>query len=199
MIHSLIMLERDFLKPEDFILRVDSGNFHDDKAATQLAYDMRRGIYQPIIKIGFDGDILYRLVPEPFGLQAHPRDGGGVTGRPMLGSHFLGVNSTVQPKGPAGPASRREANLSEISTNSGESEDANAPGFIFFQLGDLQYAKIPAGQHGWPENALSLEWESTGFNLVARLGPTGRVESIWAIYNMFPEDEMDWWRNPVTH
>ncbi|KAL2130039.1 hypothetical protein VTI74DRAFT_6968 [Chaetomium olivicolor] len=119
----------------------------------------------------------------------------------MLGSHFLGVNTSVQPKQPAGPASRREANLSETSACSAESEDADAPGFVFFQLGDLQYATLPAGQHGWPDNDTirRLDWESTGFNLFARLGPTCRVESIWAIYNMFPEDEMNWWRNPVSH
>jgi hypothetical protein len=55
--------------------------------------------------------LLYRLVPDPFGLQPHDID-PPATNHQVLPLCFLGMNETVQPRQPALPVSRRKANLS---------------------------------------------------------------------------------------
>ena len=118
-----------------------------------------------------------------------------VAGRPLLPPCFLGINTTVQPREPAVPANRRKANLSEISAHSAESDDADAPGFTFFQLGDLEYARRRDDQHGWPDcddrddqRGAGLDWTPTNFVLVARLSPSGNANGIYAVYDMFQND-----------
>ncbi|KAK4033290.1 hypothetical protein C8A01DRAFT_19752, partial [Parachaetomium inaequale] len=188
---------------EEFVQQIDSANLLDNKnkPIDKLLQAMGK-TNSPWISIGFDGCILYRLVPEAFGLQAHPREKATTASgsRPLLPRCFLGLNSTVQPHEPAVPANRRQANLSEISACSAESDDADAPGFAFFQLGELQYARRQNGREGWPENddverAEFLSWRPTGFNLVARLGPSGARaggHGIYAIYDMFPRGDDDY-------
>lgn len=172
--------------------------------------------FRSYVIVGVNGNILYRFLIDAEDLQAHPKDAAheAELRKPttrMLGSHFLGVNTTVQPQEPAEPASRRVPNLSETSTISTVNDDSNAPDFVFFQVGDLQYAELPDGKEwGWPNDEdrahYHLGWKYTAFNLVARLDLTGRVDSIYAIYNMFPietdpdeyADEDDDIRNKVT-
>ncbi|KAK4150989.1 hypothetical protein C8A00DRAFT_17552 [Chaetomidium leptoderma] len=183
---------------EEFVKQVDSANFLDGNIITQLIPAIQKNI-RPCIPIGFDGDTIYRLDPEVFGLWAQPRDDD-----PEPDDPFLGINSTVQPREPARPANRRQANLSEMSACSAESDDANVPGFVFSQLGELQYATRRDHQQGWPDDDddkanKELHWMPSGFNLVARLSSSARTDGIFAIYNMFPRDDFDWKRHQITH
>jgi hypothetical protein len=146
-----------------------------------------------IVPMGFEGHILYRLADNPFTLQAHPR-AKSILNPPnnlYMRSCLLGVNSTVQPHEPAEPKARRQANLSEISTQPVDNDDAGAPGFVFFQLGDLQFTERRNGRQG-PWNAdddrklsTAVGWRTSGFVVVVRLGPSGYADGIYAIYNMF--------------
>jgi hypothetical protein len=91
------------------------------------------------------------------------------------------------------PSNRRRKNRSEDSTRSGESTDEDhnqAPGFIFYQLGDLQYARHDHEDSDTlvkqPANMEYYGWQSTGFYLVARLTVSGHMGGVYAVYDMFP-------------
>jgi hypothetical protein len=180
------------LTADKFIIQVDSIDFLSNDG-NELVEAMDK-LYSIVVPIGFDGNILYRLLTDPFTLQAHPREDTATPSSDLLlQSYFLGVNPTVQPREPAVPANRRQANLSETSTRSAESDDVDMPGFEFFQLGELEYARRRDGRSGpWnndDERDLPFGWRKTGFVMVARLGPSRRVDGIYAIYNMWFRDE----------
>ncbi|OIW23324.1 hypothetical protein CONLIGDRAFT_637746 [Coniochaeta ligniaria NRRL 30616] len=153
------------------------------------------------VPVGSDSEYAYRLVPGPHGLVPHDRNlspwSQGYAREPLLEHELLGVNLSVQPREPPLPANRRRTNMSEESTRSGQSDDENnplAPGFIFFQLGELQYVfhdLEDADLLGAPAQAIlarenDYSWESTGFYLVARLGTTGKMAGVYAVHDMFP-------------
>jgi hypothetical protein len=81
----------------------------------------------------------------------------------------------------------------------GADADADAPGFIFFQLGPLESIKRKEGRLGpWKdeeedeiEENTPHEWEDTGFVLVARLSRSGHLDGIYAIYDMTYEYTCD--------
>jgi hypothetical protein len=80
-----------------------------------------------------DGDI-YRTLPGAYGLrpdQLKPKTGG----LELVSDSVLGVNTNVQTRNPVG---RREANLSEESTQSNTSDDSDVGGFVFHQIGTLE-------------------------------------------------------------
>ncbi|KAK3345920.1 hypothetical protein B0T25DRAFT_583207 [Lasiosphaeria hispida] len=140
------------------------------------------------VPIGHDQDFVYRLLADPDGLVPHNRHMGHFTPaeEPLLPCYILGVNTTVQPCEPALPASRRKANLSEVSTHSAESDDNEAPGFIFFTLGPLEYSRhrlVGGSSSVVDENG--LEWKRTGFCLIARVGDFGHISGVYATYDMF--------------
>lgn len=118
---------------------------------------------------------------------------------PLIHHCILGGNTTIQPRKPATPTSRRKANLSEVSTYSAESDnECRCPGFIFSSFGELEYAMHLEGKNS--SSALAetiaatvedddLGWTATGFNSVARLGEFGSINGVYAIYNMVYFDE----------
>ncbi|KAK3938960.1 hypothetical protein QBC46DRAFT_355417 [Diplogelasinospora grovesii] len=193
------------LSRNEFVEKVDSQNLLQKSILHEFTQSMELEI-RPWIPIGFDKHHLYRLVPEPYGLQpqsvALPEDCDYAT---LLPECILGLNSTVQPKEPTVPTSRRQANLSEESVRTAESDD-DAPGFVFFQLGELEAAPYPQKDdaEGWPcvdgvFQGDDYDWKPTGFYLVAKLNPFGSADGIYAIYNMFPEDEFTGTRDQITH
>lgn len=192
--------DRFILEPKDFIAQVDSANLIQESFLDHIVFSMTRAP-RPIIPIGSDRHFLYRLVAEPHGLQSQDRNSSSTTktsdSHPLIEFVILGLNPTVQPQEPAVPTNRQIANLSETSTHSAESEDDNqAPGFIFFQLGELEYTSYNQEQ-GW--SSTEDDWEKTGFNLVARLGEFGQINGVYAIYNMYPFDEITQDYQQVTH
>jgi hypothetical protein len=190
------------LSAPDFISVVDKAHL------VQWSDDLSNFVVSAIIHgrklsipVGFDSEYVYRLVPNPLGLIPHDRNLSSTTKdarrEPLLQRYLLGVNFNVQPWQPKSSASSRTMNMPDESPRSGQSKvESNAliPGFIFFQLGELQ-----AASHGLqsvysgPEARKTLleqqddhSWEPTGFYLVARLGPTGKMAGVYAIYDEFP-------------
>jgi hypothetical protein len=113
-----------------------------------------------------DGDI-YRILPGACGLrpdQLKPKTGG----LELVSDNVLGVNTNVQTRNPVG---RREANLSEESTQSNTSEDSGVGGFVLHQIGPLE---------SWgdePENFLNME--DAGPRPMAANGILRRDEAHW--------------------
>lgn len=180
---------------EEFVRHVETMNFLNTKDCDNLIETM--DTYEIHIPIGFDDCAFYRLFfYSDLLLRAHPRKDtiAAQSGDSMLGPCFFGVNVTVQPRRPAGPASGRRANLSEASIQTVESADAeaDAPGFILFQLGFLDAAEREEGrpspwkdkEDGGIEWNVDYGWEETGFVLVARLSRSGHIDGIYAIYDM---------------
>jgi hypothetical protein len=136
--------------------------------------------------------VLYRLLVNPWELQPHQTAPPTTTASQVLPDWFLGLNSTIQPRYPALPLSHRKAGLSEQSTASADSDDAEqSPGFEFFQLGRLEWVedspwdRAQAGFYG-PDGP---DWLDTAFVVVARLSNTGHCDGIYIVADMFPEDE----------
>lgn len=187
------------LTAEEFVGQVESMNFLSKRACDNLI--QFKGMATITIPIGFNGRILYRLETSHGPLRPHSRKNKTIA-RPssdsLLDTCFLGVNVTVQPANP--PGNHRRANLSQRSTRSVESTEAevDAPGFVFFKLGHLTYHIRKEGQQGpWrkqdDKGSYDSPWQRTGFGLVVRLTPSGYADGVYAIYDM--HDDIN--RNPV--
>lgn len=189
------------LTPARFIEIADSINFLDPTERKELLPGLTWG-YRPWILLGYENTTFYRLLPSIYNLkpqqQEYPK-----TNYEVLDTAFLGVNTTVQPREPSQPLNRRALNLPEQSTQSAESDDADAPGFVFHELGELQCLEYETSA----EMPTTLEegedcigdWEPTGFSVVARLSDSGHSNGIYAIYNMNPCDELSGKREQITH
>ncbi|KAL7788378.1 hypothetical protein V8C37DRAFT_418387 [Trichoderma ceciliae] len=190
------------LTPAQFVQITDTINFLNPVERARLLPGLQWE-YRPWVPVGYKNNTLYRLLPSIGSLSPqqyeHP-----LTNYELLPTTFLGVNTTVQPHEPALPLNRRAANLSEQSTitQSAESDDKEAPGFIFHELGVLQYLECDTID----EMPTTLEegdncesdWEQTGFCIVARLSDLGYLHGIYVLYNMNPLHE-DGTRKQVTH
>ncbi|KAM7209081.1 hypothetical protein V8F20_000690 [Naviculisporaceae sp. PSN 640] len=212
-------MEPPELSAPAFINVIDTKGLIQESRALELAIAMIES--RPLVPVGSDNKFLYRLLADPYSLVSQDKNTGFFSkdgkNQRLIDRHTLGVNTTVQPRLPAVPLSRRKQNLSEESTgSSAESDDHNqAPGWIFYQLGELQ-----ATQYNWKNNrtwsqssvreALDVlkeredtemdVWTNTGFNLVARLdNNTGRCAGIYAIFNMCPENPQTYYREQITH
>ncbi|KAH6649576.1 hypothetical protein F5144DRAFT_9059 [Chaetomium tenue] len=191
------------LTPEEYVRHVDSMSFHSMKARDKL-----KSASHLIVPIGFDGPFIYRLLISLADEQTHIW--GDVEAErarlseSLMGPCFLGVYLTVNPRE---PSYSEPGNLSETSRRSVESADADAPGFPFFHLGELEYGERRNGRQGpWGdghEEKLSKKgakrsggWRETGYGLVARLNPSGYADGIYIMMHnidgeiplMYPSD-----------
>jgi hypothetical protein len=163
---------------KDFAQEVDSVNFLQCKPTDRLITSFIKN-YRTPIPIGFESNLVYRLVPNQYWLLAHDEIFQDGPDRSLLPRSFLGFNTTGQPREPT-PANRQKPNPS--------GDDADPPGFVFFQLGVLERAWLKRGEQGWPADEASLYWDTTEFSLVARVGPDGKADGIYAVYNVFQQD-----------
>ncbi|PTB62963.1 hypothetical protein BBK36DRAFT_1162742 [Trichoderma citrinoviride] len=188
------------LTPARFVELADSINFYNPAERKELLPGLEWAV-RPWIPVGYEQTTLYRLVPSLDRLVPQSSE-CPQTSYQVLDTAFLGVNTTVQPREPARPLNRRAPNLSEQSTQSAESDGADAPGFVFHQLGALECvecetaAEMPSTLEQGDD---SDDWEPTGFAVVARLSPAGRMDGVYAIYNMNPVDLDTFKREPVTN
>ncbi|UKZ69262.1 uncharacterized protein TrAtP1_010274 [Trichoderma atroviride] len=188
------------LTPARFIQIADRINFLNSTERKELLPGLTWA-FRPWIPLGYEDTTFYRLLPSIHNLTPQKQD-FPKTNYEVLDTAFLGVNTTVQPREPSQPLNRRALNLSEQSTQSAESDDADAPGFVFHELGELQCLECDT----FAEMPTTLEegdnyrgtWEPTGFSVVARLGNFGRMDGIYVIYNMNPCDEHSGLRRQVT-
>ncbi|KAI5859981.1 hypothetical protein GGS23DRAFT_583344 [Durotheca rogersii] len=197
----------------DFVAQIDSANLMDKTVRIKLTRSAMENI-PPVVPIGSDIDNLYRLVVDPYHLIPHDQNCSYRTldgTEELMSGCILGVNTTIQPREPALPVSCRNANLSERSTRSAESDDDDTPGFIFFQLGTLQYA-WHNHEDNWSSDIAeevaatmdddddgNVDWLDTEFYLVARLGQSGRTTGVYAIYNMFQTYGNSCYRRQIVH
>ncbi|KAL7936453.1 hypothetical protein V8C35DRAFT_295526 [Trichoderma chlorosporum] len=191
----------NILTPARFVEIADSINFFSKTERDELLPGLT-WTYRPWIPLGYENTTLYRLLPSVHNLT--PQNEKFPSGDYyLLDPAFLGVNTSVQPPEPSLPLNRRAINLSEESTQSAESDDMEAPGFVFHELGVLQSLECETAD----EMPTTLEqgddcegdWEPTGFSVVARLGSFGHINGVYVIYNMNPVVEGTQKREQVTH
>ncbi|KAF3071997.1 hypothetical protein CFAM422_005750 [Trichoderma lentiforme] len=188
------------LTPARFIEIADSINFLNQTEYHELLPGLTWA-YRPWIPLGYENTTLYRLLPSIHNLIPQ-KSKCPLTDREVLDTAFLGVNFTIQPSQPSLPLNRRALNLSEESTKSAESDDIEAPGFVFHELGTLQCLECETAE----EMPTTLEqgddvegdWEPTGFSVVARLSHTGHIDGVYVMYNMNPRKEGFLSREQVT-
>jgi len=178
-IRDLTPVDRD-----DLINKVDRMNYRNDHEQAELIDWMERDM-KPWIPIGKDQTKYYRLVPGAYCLMAHNVDYN--MPREMLSENVLGVNTNVAPRKPARDRSRQQS-MPEVSTMSDETDDGKG-GFVFHQLGTLDYF---AGDRSQTTSMSKLgrgAWLSTGFCVVVRFDSAGQSKGIYLIYDMFPEND----------
>ncbi|KAL7913150.1 hypothetical protein GGI35DRAFT_442158 [Trichoderma velutinum] len=189
------------LTPARFIEIADSINFLNQTEYKELLPGLTWA-YRPWIPLGYENTTLYHLLPSIHNLVPQ-KSKCPLTDHEVLDTAFLGVNFTIQPGQPSLPLNRRALNLSEESTKSAESDDIEAPGFVFHELGTLQCLECETAE----EMPTTLEegddvegdWEPTGFCVVARLSNTGHIDGVYVVYNMNPRKEGFLSREQVTH
>ncbi|KAH0562966.1 hypothetical protein GP486_002467 [Trichoglossum hirsutum] len=87
------------------------------------------------------------------------------------------------------PRRSRKANFSEESTKSNESDDYEYVGFVFHQIGDLEYwADNPEDLRSY-KDAAEGTWYPTHFYAVIRFGRNGAANGVYVMYDFYPEDE----------
>jgi hypothetical protein len=122
-------ITRDHLK--EMIAKMNYNNLID---RAKLVGAVQRTIV-PWLPVGNDrnGEI-YRILPRAYGLR--PDEPMPKTDRELVSQNVLGVNTNVQPRY---PVRRRKANFSRGGTKSGESDGSDIGGFVFHQIGTLQF------------------------------------------------------------
>ncbi|MCJ1485134.1 hypothetical protein MMC06_005307 [Schaereria dolodes] len=118
--------------------------------------------------------------------------------RHFLRDTILGINLDVEPVQASNSRSRRQLNLSEESTKSGESDDFDPSKFqIFRQLGSLVYDRkgnvkqaIEKGGEKAIKKALQKGlWASTGFAVVLDI-TNGKAGAVYLVYDFWPMDDV---------
>ncbi|KAI9763444.1 MAG: hypothetical protein M1840_000527 [Geoglossum simile] len=172
------------ISPQELTEMLATMNFNDDIARGRLVNILQRSIV-PWLPVGSDrAGTIYRIVPGASGLLPDQQD--PKTNRELVSMNVLGVNTNVQPKIP--PRSRK-ANFSEESTKSNESDDSDYAGFVFHQIGNLEYwAGDPNNLRSY-EDAAKGTWLPTQFHAVMRFGRNGAANGVYVIYDFYPEDE----------
>ncbi|KAI9778251.1 MAG: hypothetical protein M1839_008275 [Geoglossum umbratile] len=159
-------------------------NFNNDILRGKLVNILERSVV-PWLPVGNDRTgAIYRIVPGAFGLLPDQQD--PKTNREIVPMNVLGVNTSVQPEI---PSRSPELNFSEESTRSNESDDSDDAGFVFHQIGNLEYwADDPDNLRSY-EDAATENWLSTQFHVVMRFGRNGAASGVYVIYDFYPEDE----------
>ncbi|KAI9864087.1 MAG: hypothetical protein M1813_003404 [Trichoglossum hirsutum] len=179
------------IEPADLEKMIDTINYNNDVDRGKLVSAIEQTVV-PWLPVGkHENGGIYRILPGAYGLRPDQPD--PETDRTLVSINVLGVNTNVQPRI---PLQSRKANFPEESTQSNESDDPETEGFVFQQIGTLQY---------WgddEENFQSLEddadetWLYTKFCAAVRLGRNGTADGIYIFYDFYPEneddDERDW-------
>jgi hypothetical protein len=139
----------------------------------------------PWLPVGNDRTgAIYCIVPGAFGLLPDQQD--PKTNCELVPMNVLGVNTNVQLKIPSRSG---KLNFSEESTRSNESGDSDYTGFVFHQIGNLEYwADDPDNLRSY-EDAAKENWLPTQFHVVMRFGRNGAANGVYVIYDFYPEDE----------
>lgn len=108
----------------------------------------------------------------------------------ILNDDILGVNTNVQPATPMHLESRRKRRLSQMSSDLNADVDCKDGGFVFHQLGPLEYWSgnndLKVLQN--PNLAKEGMWMPTRFYVVIRFSSDGTPGGIYIVYDFYPED-----------
>ncbi|KAH0565681.1 hypothetical protein GP486_000921 [Trichoglossum hirsutum] len=172
------------ISPEELTEMLTTMNFNNDISRGKLVNILERSVV-PWLPVGRDrAGTIYRIVPGAWGLLPDQQD--PKTNRELVSMNVLGVNTNVQPKI---PSRSRKANFSEESTRSNESDDYEHAGFVFHQIGNLEYwADNPEDLRSY-KDAAEGTWFPTQFHAVVRFGRNGAANGVYVIYDFYPEDE----------
>ncbi|KAI9776301.1 MAG: hypothetical protein M1839_000462 [Geoglossum umbratile] len=155
-------------------------NFNNITARGKLV-DVQQRCVVPWLPVGDRDGEIYRIIPGAYGLlpdQQNPK-----TERELASMNVLGVNTNVQL---VIPSQSRKAHFSGESTKSNESDDMEQGGFVFHQIGDLEYWGDEPENLTSYEDAANGDWLSTelhcrqrfdldGWGLLPGKGPDQRV------------------------
>ncbi|KAI9861222.1 MAG: hypothetical protein M1813_005395 [Trichoglossum hirsutum] len=168
---------------EDLKTMIATMNYNSKIARGKLVTAVDRPIV-PWLPVGsHQNGGIYRIVPGAYGLQPDQPD--PKTDRTLVSMNVLGVNTNVQP---TLPVRSRKANFSEASTKSNESDDSEIAGFVFHQIGTLEYWGDKDENFHSFEDAARGPWLPTGFRVVVRFGRNGAANGIYIIYDFYPKD-----------
>ncbi|KAH0562428.1 hypothetical protein GP486_002880 [Trichoglossum hirsutum] len=171
-------------KPEDLKKMIATMNYNNDTDRGKLVTAMEQNVV-PWLPVGrHQNGGIYRIVAGAYGLQ--PDQPNPKTDRMLVSTNVLGVNTNVQPRI---PLRSRKANFSEESTKSNESDDSENGGFVFHQIGTLEYWGGEVENFQSLEDAANGPWLNTKFCAVVRFGRNGAANGIYIIYDFYPEDE----------
>jgi hypothetical protein len=169
-------------------------NFNDGIAQGKLVNTLERSVV-PWLPAGRDqAGMIYRIIPGACGLLPDQQD--PKTERELVSMNVLDVNINVQPKI---PSRSRKANFSEESTRSNESDDSDYAGFVFHQIGNLEFwGDNPDDLRSYAD-AANGTWFPTQFYAVMRFGRNGAANGVYVIYDFYPEDEYLQERRKIDH
>jgi hypothetical protein len=169
---------------EDLKAMIATMNYNSNIARGKLVTTVERSIV-PWLPVGsYQNGGIYRIVPGAHGLQLDQPD--PKTDRWLVSMNVLGINTDVQPTIPFRSC---KANFSEASTKSNESDDPEIAGFVFHQIGTLEYWGDKSKNFRSFEDAARGPWSPTGFCAVVRFGRSGAANRIYIFYNFYPKDE----------
>jgi len=166
---------------DNLINLVDRMDYTNDYKQAELVDALERDA-KAWIPIGKDQTEYYRLVPGAYCLMVREADYS--TPHELLSDNVLGVNTSVAPRT---PARGRQQNMSKVSTMSNGADDGKG-GFVFHQLGTLEYFAGDRSQTTSMKKMGQGAWLSTGFCVGMRFDSVGRSQGIYIIYDMFPEN-----------
>lgn len=175
---------------EAYVNRLINADFRQIEDAFDVLMYLQEPGY-PIIRLGFHKGRLYRLRPNPEALEAPEHDSKDT--RTLLPSLVLGVNTNVEPRAEetilGTKRNRREANLSEESTETTQTDGLNDPnnGFAFLQLGNLRYTD----EWGSGMKDLGMKWHDSRYAVVATIESNGYIKDVYILYDFNPVDPYD--------
>ncbi|KAI9759925.1 MAG: hypothetical protein M1840_003068 [Geoglossum simile] len=182
------------ISPEELTEMLATMNFNDNIARGKLVNTLERSVV-PWLPVGRDrAGTIYRIVPGAYGLLPDQQD--PKTDRELVSMNVLGVNTNVQPKI---PSRSRKGNLSEMSTQSNESDDSDYAGFVFHQIGNLEFWGGNLDNLRSYEDAAKGTWFPTHFYAVMRFGRNGAANGVYVIFDFYPENENLMERQRIDH
>ncbi|KAK0725675.1 hypothetical protein B0H67DRAFT_642067 [Lasiosphaeris hirsuta] len=152
------------------------------------AEEIRKETPQPLTRDKFIADIDKAQFFDPSFLNSMPYSMSGRF-RPWVAvgrdEHF-GYRLTVERYGPQPTADLNLA--SQLPPYILSFQLHEKPEFVFFQLGELEYTPYTTPYTTATTNAIR-RWDETGFCVVARIGPSGKMDGKNAVYRIPSEDD----------
>ncbi|KAK8226726.1 hypothetical protein HDK77DRAFT_502646 [Phyllosticta capitalensis] len=176
--------------------------FHNSSPDYKAWYDKMTHNARLPIPLGCTSKALYQLRPCPGGLLPDNKDKEDTMDEyDIMPPCFLGVNMNVpapqdipspgnplpatSPPPPEQNADQRKEQRTVESTELTTSEDGST-GFIFYQLGALEYTTFPTRPEHYPPRP--NDFLSTDYYVVAKLSNSGMATELWIIQDKFLEE-----------